>query len=289
MPLQAVETPIVRDHQPRYKSTSLRWGRRHYTTPSCSQVMSAGSAKGGSDGFRMARELLAHAVGHFQVVRAGLDEFVAGWETDKDGNPVARWVLRRGDRAAAGLLWEIELKHCLEDLRSALDYCAYEVYERICCEEPSAPRPHVHMNVRFPIPDYQESEKDFERRVLVDVPGLKKGGHPVVSTFVGFTRYARPGTSWLPVIDEKWQIVKHRHLTVPSTRSGKVVAVTGGSPEGFPAIKVRLFDTNPPSEVISTMTGALDGVREIIEELEKATISAQSPARASSPPPRGPG
>src|SRR5690349_130241 len=50
-----------------------------------------------------------------------------------------------------GLYWSFEYRHAVEDLRTALEYGAYDAYERFVCRNHQVGI--VHTNVAFPVSD----------------------------------------------------------------------------------------------------------------------------------------
>ncbi len=223
------------------------------------------------DGFKMAEAVLAHAVLHFQLVKRGSDRVEPHWENEADGSRLVSWRVFKARDIGGEVVWQIEVKHCLEDVRSALDYCAYEVYERVCCTEPSSERPHVHRQVGFPVPKRHDTRAQYATRVEGRIPGLHRASIPAFEKFLEFGQWSEPPLDWLPSLDENWNIVKHRRLPEPSRRSAKLGAMTGGVPPDCPKIEVRLFSLDPPREVLSTLQQSIESTRRVVTELRGLT------------------
>ena len=71
----------------------------------------------------------------------------------------------------------IDIKHCLENLRSALDYSARDLFVRFGNSSTANPK------LYFP---YTSKRKDFKKRVDKCIPGLSSARHDLVQMLETF-------------------------------------------------------------------------------------------------------
>jgi len=65
---------------------------------------------------------------------------------------------------------QIDIKNCMENLRSALDYIAHDIYEKVIAPQRTAARIPEIINIYFP---YGKTENDFKSGVGSSLPELK--------------------------------------------------------------------------------------------------------------------
>src|SRR5262245_35447555 len=82
----------------------------------------------------------------------------------------------------------IDIKHCVENLRSALDYSAWDLFTRFGSS--SKANPHIY----FP---YTDKRKDFRKSVDKNIPGLSSARPKVVDMLETFQDF-HTGRSWMP-------------------------------------------------------------------------------------------
>jgi hypothetical protein len=99
---------------------------------------------------------------------------------------------------------QIAIKNVVENLRSALDYSARAVYERIG----GAPGP----NVYFPIARPDARPADFPSRANKDVPGVL-GRQDLVDYLVSVQMFSDPANDWLSKLATLATENKHENLT----------------------------------------------------------------------------
>lgn len=220
------------------------------------------------DGFEMATALIRHAEDHRAKVQEGVEDIALRREDLPDGSSRVTVFQRPATPIEGRLYWETELKHCLEDLNSALDYAAVEVFERCCCKDPPPYSAHRHKAVRFPVPIQDQGRSDYEARVESDIPGLRKARPDVFSTVVGFRRYAQGNEVWLTTIHDRWQLSKHQRLPLAAEKPFRTFIGGGQQLVELPVTNMRYFTLDPPRPIAPNLMAAVNGVGQIVKELE---------------------
>lgn len=161
---------------------------------------------------------------------------------------------------------QIDIKNYMENLRSALDYIAHDIYEQqIAPHRASTGKPEI-SKIYFP---YGKTENDFKSGVGSSLPELKNVSPNLYSTLEAIQPY-KIGDNWLfdfcSTLNEK----KHDTLT-PQKREEK-----RGLNIDFGGAKIQL---GPGSSIsgtgfIGTGTGGI--------HLQGDTISGDSPAHRTS-------
>lgn len=101
---------------------------------------------------------------------------------------------------------KIAVKHVLEDLRSALDYCARELH----CRFGSGGKD---TKVYFPIAKKGAKESDFKSLVGKNLPGLQDQRQDLVDLLASFEEFAGVDNVWLPDLATLSVENKHEQLT----------------------------------------------------------------------------
>lgn len=135
----------------------------------------------------------------------------------------------------------VSVKNAMENLRSALDYMAHDIYE-VCCQPKRTanglPDPK---NIYFP---YGRTEHDFKSGVGSSLPGLDKASPPVYELLLSIQPFTC-GDNWLhelcSILNEK----KHDRLTEQVRTETQTHTVQG--PQGSTTIPVN----NPNVKVVS--------------------------------------
>lgn len=141
----------------------------------------------------------------------------------------------------------VPVKNLMENLRSALDYMAHDIYEA-CCQAPRAasgqPDPR---NVYFP---YGRTEADFRSGVGSSLPGLSTHA-PVVYNLLLSIQPFRCGDKWLydlcSILNEK----KHDRLKAQVRSETETYTVESQ----FGSITIPV---NNPNVKISSLPGAVE-------------------------------
>lgn len=117
----------------------------------------------------------------------------------------------------SGLFWNFEFRHAIEDLRSALEYGAYDAYERFVCANHQLGS--VHTNVNFPVSD---SQADFQKKMSPTGKGsvwkFRSRGAQIEAVFLSAQPFAAGGDSWLTELHDIWNEGKHRNANYYSAR-----------------------------------------------------------------------
>jgi hypothetical protein len=116
-----------------------------------------------------------------------------------------------------GLHWNFEFRHAVEDLRSALEYGAYDAYERFVCS--SHPAGSVHRGVHFPVAD---SPTEFTGNMSTTkkdpVWTFRERGTAIEGVFLSAQPFSAPGDPWLRQLHDIWNEGKHRNANYFGSR-----------------------------------------------------------------------
>jgi hypothetical protein len=220
------------------------------------------------DRLAMAAALVSHAKQHFETFAANTDRVLAK-KSPETGHLEITLVNVAPLTGQQELALDIEVKHCVEDLRSALEYASMQIYESFCCSEPEGAEVHVHRRVTFPIPEMNTTEEAFVSKIASVFPALQSRNPDVFNLLLGFRRYASGSEVWIDTLHSAWSEVKHRRLG----RDAKPmrVMVAGMDPASAPSVVLYYFpgttrgvDPNLGSAIreigsfISTLSGALE-------------------------------
>lgn len=116
-----------------------------------------------------------------------------------------------------GLFWSFELRHAIEDLRSALEYAAYDAYERFVCigHQPT----WVHRYVTFPIAGSLAAfTKKMSPTAKNEPWSFRDRGPKIEAVFASAQPFTAPGDSWLSELHELWNEGKHRNPSYLNVR-----------------------------------------------------------------------
>lgn len=105
---------------------------------------------------------------------------------------------------------QIVVKEAIDHLRSALDYCAQEVWLRHGAKPKGA-------KVYFPIARDGSSEEDFSSLMNRCMPGVLKASPNCYAVMRQFQVFASDRNAWLPELATLSNQAKHDHLEIAST------------------------------------------------------------------------
>ncbi len=115
----------------------------------------------------------------------------------------------------------VEIKQILEGLRSALDYCARELYERFGSST-KAPR------IYFPILRRGAEASDFAKLLDGNIPGLAAKRGDLGTLLSSFQMSADPSNGWLPDLATLCNQNKHEQLTPQTRRESPELRISSG-------------------------------------------------------------
>lgn len=140
----------------------------------------------------------------------------------------------------------VPVKNLMENLRSALDYMAHDIYEACCQAARSAAGKSDPHNIKFP---YGRTEADFRSAVGSSLPGLDISA-PVVYDLITSMQPFRCGDTWLydfcSILNEK----KHDKLKAQVRSEAETYTIESDS--GTVTIPI-----NRPSMRISSIPGVV--------------------------------
>jgi hypothetical protein len=190
------------------------------------------------DRIEMAKALVGHARRHFEYFQAHTDQLLARKNPTTGGIEVT--IRRAMPLTSEGeLTLEMEVKHCVEDLRSALEYLAMEVYEECCCLDETGREDHIHREVTFPIPSLGMSAEEYLSKVRGTFPNLQTTSTEVFALLAACHRFAHGNEVWLDTLHSAWSELKHRRLGRASKPMKVVVA--GMNLANAPSVDVFYF------------------------------------------------
>jgi len=214
----------------------------------------------------MARGIVTHAGHHLDVFQANTDRVLWG-VSPTTGRAGVTLVHVSPLSPENELALDIEVKHAIEDLHSALEYAAMEVYERLCCRRPEGDEHPVHTNIAFPIPDLNSTPTAYAEKINAIFPGLRERNEDVFGLILGFRQFACGNQVWLDTLHSAWSEVKHRRLG----RDVKPMAIltSGQDPATAPSIRLYYFPGTTRS-VYANLFTAMTEISKFLEQLEKS-------------------
>ena len=154
-------------------------------------------------GFNDARHLLQHAKEHLGRIRQAYEEALY----DKQIKPT--------------LL--VEIKNIMENLRSALDFCAQALYDKYGAQATRQPK------VYFPCAFKGQSATDFRKRVDGCIPGLSVSRPDIIAIIESFQAFSNPANDWLPLFKDLNNMNKHQSLTPQERQESNSLTIKGGT------------------------------------------------------------
>jgi hypothetical protein len=112
----------------------------------------------------------------------------------------------------------IDIKHCLENLRSALDYTARDLFVRFVSSSKANPK------LYFP---YTSKHKDFKKRIDECIPGLSSARPDLVQMLETFQDF-HSGRSWMLRFMELTNKSKHVELSPQTRVQQKGIKISSG-------------------------------------------------------------
>ena len=170
------------------------------------------------------RALLTAAADQLQTIEAGYDKALRDESLD----------LR------------VPVKHLMEDLRSALDYMAHDIYDSCCRAQRAASGKPDPRTIYFP---YGQRENDFRSGLGSSLPGLQSAA-PRIYDLIRAIQPFCSGDTWLYDLCSILNQKKHDRLTAQTRTERETHTVEG--PTGSVTIPV-----NNPSVRITSKPGAV--------------------------------
>ncbi len=127
----------------------------------------------------------------------------ADWIGDDHGDPYE--VAMLADEVDTEM--QVTAKEIFDHLRSALDYCARQVWQ----EFSSAPTGAL---IYFPIAREGAKESDFASLMNAKMPGVPAASQEALAVFASAQAFADPKNIWLPELATLVNSAKHEHLQV---------------------------------------------------------------------------
>lgn len=117
----------------------------------------------------------------------------------------------------------IEIKNFMENLRSALDYCAHGLFDKYGDKNKK-------QNIYFPYAWPGLSGSDFKTKKIIDnkIPGLSCSRPDIVATIEGYQAFSSKGNDWLPKFMELNNENKHQNLTPQVRKETKQLNISSG-------------------------------------------------------------
>jgi hypothetical protein len=229
------------------------------------------------DRLSMALTLLMHARHHVAFIQ----EHTPSIMSNNEGGRVTFFHRPAAPLPAdEPLALEVETKHCVEDLMSALEYVAMEIYERVCCDDARGAEPHFHPRVSFPVPPLNAGPGVYAEKIEEKLPGLSARRRDLFDLLVSFGRYARDPEVWLDTIATAWPELKHRRLARAGKKPAKVHVQTADGMVDLPDWELYYFPGTSRA-VVPNLFHAIEGIEGLSRSV--AQLLSQSP-----PPPTTP-
>ncbi len=140
----------------------------------------------------------------------------------------------------------VPVKNLMENLRSALDYMAHDIYESCCQAERVATGKSEPRNIYFP---YGRTETDFRSSVGSSLPGLATLAPNAYDLLISLQPF-RCGDSWLYDLCSILNEQKHDRLTPQMRSETETYTVSKGTGN----VTIRI---NDPSVHVRSLQGAV--------------------------------
>lgn len=116
----------------------------------------------------------------------------------------------------------IEIKNFMENLRSALDYTAHELYDKYC--HSSNPNPSIY----FPYAWGTCDKGRFQAEEIIEnkIPGLTASRPDIVAKIETYQHFDDPRNNWLPVFMDLNNKNKHQELTAQVIKERKKLKIS---------------------------------------------------------------
>jgi hypothetical protein len=224
----------------------------------------------------MAEALVRHCRSHLYRIRNGLPHFEVDPSeiSDQIPFPQVKIVNAVPPDPSDPILWEIEVKHGLEDLRSALEYCAMEAYTR--SSGPPQPGPKGGPRaVHFPCFEFDPAATEaseilrYEDKINRDFPDLAKV-YPDARRLMREAQAFRPSDDlWLRELHDLWNEVKHSNLAYVVPRQEFITLMPNGPGDPMQFYQVLRFALTD-REVQSFFDIACAKVEKLVDQLRPA-------------------
>lgn len=109
--------------------------------------------------------------------------------------------------------FQLSLKELFEHLRSALDYCAMEIYDRCGSGKPNA-------KIYFPITSRSTKGSEFPAVLNRVLPGIVGNRPDMVTLLASFQPFSDPSNGWLPDLSMIVNRAKHCELALGAVPTG---------------------------------------------------------------------
>lgn len=156
---------------------------------------------------QVAEALVRHARWHVEHVDSSLPAGFWVLRELRESGQLEVVAVERRERPVEGgeaIYWNFEIRHAIDDLRSALEYCAADAFARSSGEGTPG-----YDNVAFPV---CQSQTDFDGWIKGRLPRLRQVYPKVVDVMQTAQPYADPSKNWwLEELHHLWNEGKHRN------------------------------------------------------------------------------
>ena len=118
----------------------------------------------------------------------------------------------------------VQIKNFVENLRSALDFCAHGLFDRYGSSSKAKPK------IYFPYATASQDRATFEKsgRIEACIPGISASRPDIVQSLLDMQHFGSHGYTWLPDFMELTNENKHERLTPQVRRESKELRISGG-------------------------------------------------------------
>lgn len=158
--------------------------------------------------FQDAQDLIIHTKEKFEQIKIAYSQSIQNQEIKKS------------------LL--IDVKNLMENLRSALDFCAYGLFEKYGFSKKNRPQ------IYFPYATLKTSKVAFQREKIIEnkIPGIESRPD-IVKLIEEYQHFQSPNNKWLPVFMDLNNENKHLKLTPQTKKNQKQLIIASGN-KGLP-------------------------------------------------------
>lgn len=119
----------------------------------------------------------------------------------------------------------IDVKNLMENLRSALDYCAVALFSAYGRPQSRTPK------IYFPYARHDSDKRTFRKTVERSIPGLLASRPDIVDRLETYQHFGNTG-DWLSTLAELTNENKHLRLTPQVVKQYTAVVISGTVPQG---------------------------------------------------------
>jgi hypothetical protein len=118
----------------------------------------------------------------------------------------------------------VQIKNFIENLRSALDFCAHGLFDKF------GSSPKANPKIYFPYATASQERATFQKtgRIEACIPGISASRPDIVQSLLEMQHFGSHGYAWLPDLMDLTNENKHERLTPQVRKEWKELRISGG-------------------------------------------------------------